>query len=443
MNLFARSASLCLALTLAAVTASSAMGRKPAGPPAAPAKTAGPAQPVTAPGGGGAAPAMPPFPVTVVPAPQVRHDVTAVPVPAGNAVHPVSIEGAPHEPPQPAATPEGPQPKIVFEELKYDFGEAMGVEKVEHIYKFRNDGPGQLKVDKVSTTCGCTAALISSKEIPPGGKGEIKTTFTVGGRQGKQTKHIYVYSNDPTEPKACLVLEGTIIPPLAVEPPSLILQDNKTESSRTVRILQTMPEELTLEEPTTRLNMVTAKLRSDLPENGKKRYAVEITLKPDLETGRYVENVTVGTNCKVKPKIEIPVRINVNGDITASPSRISLGQIPPGKEVTRSITLASTRDQAFTILKIEIDNAAFTISPSTPPPPAKTYTFTVSGKPESATGGVRAKVTFTLDHPKQKAIEVPIYGWLRSEHPAAPPRPVVQGSPAPAAAGQVVPAKDK
>ncbi|MEI6632235.1 MAG: DUF1573 domain-containing protein [Chlamydiota bacterium] len=424
MKLFARSAALCIALIFALFTIAAAMGRKPTGPPAAPAR---------------GKPAMPSLPVTVVPAPEARHDVPAAPVPAASPVHPVSVAGAPHETPQPAATPKGPQPKIVFEELKHDFGEVVGVEKVEHIYRFRNNGPGELKVDKVSTTCGCTAALISSKEIPPGGKGEIKTTFTVGGRQGKQTKHIYVFSNDPIEPKACLILEGTIIPPLAVEPANVMLQDTKSESARTVRILQTMPEELTIEEPTTRLNLVTAKLRSDQPENGKKRYTIEITLKPDLETGRYSENLTVVTNCKTKPKIEIPVRITVNGDITASPSRISLGQLAPGQEVTRSITLASTRDQAFTILKIEIDNAAFTISPSTPPAPAQTYTFTVTGKPESATGGVRATVTFTLDHPKQKTIEVPIYGWLRVERTPVPPRAAPQGSPAPAAAGQVKP----
>ena len=439
MKLFARSAALCIALILASFTIAVAMGRKPTGPPAAPAKTAEPAQPVTAPAGEGTVPAMPPLPVTVVPAPTARNEASAAPALTIRPIHPVNIAGTPPGTPMSAATPEGPQPKIVFEELKHDFGEAMGVEKVEHIYKFKNDGPGELKVDRVSTTCGCTAALISSKVIPPGGKGEIKTTFTVGGRQGKQTKHIYVFSNDPLEPKACLTLEGTIIPPLAVEPSNVMLQDKKSESSRTVKISQTMPEELTIEEPTTRLNLVTAKLRTDPPENGKKRYTIEITLKPDLETGRYSENVTVGTNCKTKPKIEIPVRITVNGDITASPSRISLGQIAPGQEVTRSITLASTRDQAFTILKIEIDNAAFTISPSTPPALAQTYTFTVTGKPESATGGIRAKVTFTLDHPKQKTIEVPIYGWLRVERTPVPPHAAPQGSPAPAAAGQVKP----
>ena len=437
MKSFARSAALCLVLILASFTIAVAMGRRPTEPPAAPAKTVEPAQPSAAPAGG--EPAMPPLPVTVIPVPEVRHDVPAAPVPAGTPVHPVSIAGAPHETPQPAATPEGPQPKIVFEEMKYDFGEAMGVEKVEHIYKFRNDGPGELRVDKVTTTCGCTAAVSEPKVIPPGGKGEVKATFTVAGRQGKQTKHIYVFSNDPLAPKMCLTLEGTIIPPLAVEPPNVMLQDKKSESSRTVRISQTLPEELTIEEPTTRLNMVTAKLRTDPPENGKKRYTIEITLKPDLETGHYSENVTVGTNCKTKPKIEIPVRITVNGDITASPSRISLGQIAPGQEVTRSITLASTRDQAFTILKIEIDNAAFTISPSTPPAPAKGYTFTVTGKPESATGGVKATVTFTLDHPKQKTIVVPIYGWLRVERTPIPQHATPQGSPAPAAAGQVKP----
>lgn len=431
MTSHARIPALCLALTLAASTAAFAMGRKPASPPPSPSPADTPvaARPVAAPAG---EPSMPP-PVVIADGPAPK-GAEAAPVTTQSAVSAISA-GEPATP-QAAATPSGPQPKIVFEEPNHGFGEVIGAEKIEHTYAFRNDGKADLKVDKVSTTCGCTAAVSEPKVIPPGGKGQVKAVFTVSGRQGKQTKHIYVYSNDPADPKICLTLDGTIIPPLAVEPPSVTLRDTQAESVRTVKISQTMPEELTLKEPVTRLNMVTAALRNDPPENGRKRYTVEIALKPELDPGRYSENVSVETNCTTKPKIDIPVRITVSGDIAASPSRISLGQISPGQEITRSITVASTRDKEFKVLKVEADNPAFTVIPSAPSETAKSFTFTVKGTPVSTTGGVRAKITITTDHPKHKTIEVPIYGWLRVERTPAPRPEAVQGIPTPPFAGQ-------
>lgn len=399
MHRIARAVAFVSVSILIAASDSSAAGRRPQGPVPAPAGEKAPA----------------PSAVRARPA----------------AVAPVQPAATP-----PAATPSGPQPRIVFESLVHNFGEAIGVEKVEHVFRFRNEGRADLLVDKVSTTCGCTAALISSKIVPPGGAGEISTAFTVGERQGKQIKHINVYTNDPVEPKLCLTLEGTVVPPLSVDPPTVFLQDRPGESSRAVRISQTLPQELTLGEPVTRLNLVTAVLREEPPEGGKKRYTLEVALKPEVEPGRHFENVSMPTNYVAKPTLQIPVRLTVRGEIAVQPSRISLGQLQPGQEIARSITLSSTRDREFRVLKAKIDNAAFRISPEVPPATAKSYTFTVTGAPTSETGGVRTKAIFTLDHPKQGTIEVPIYGWLRRSAPPATRQPFSRegsASPAPSA----------
>lgn len=42
------------------------------------------------------------------------------------------------------------QPKIVFEEEVYDFGEVMQGETVEHTFFFRNEGSEELVIDKVT-----------------------------------------------------------------------------------------------------------------------------------------------------------------------------------------------------------------------------------------------------------------------------------------------------
>ncbi len=324
--------------------------------------------------------------------------------------------GAPERTP----LPPGKQPKIVFKEKEYDFGKIMGVEKVEHIFKFSNDGKGDLKIDKVNTTCGCTAALLSANVIPPGGKGDVTTTFTVGGRQGQQTRQIYVISNDPTEPRATLTLKGFIIPPLSVEPSTVFLQPKDTVCTSTVKISQTMEEELKLGEVTTRLNLVNTQIKEGAPEKGKKRYSVDISLKPDIEPGRYFEYITIATNYPKKPKIEIQVHITVRGEIEASPSRISLGPLSTGQEISRTITLSGTKGQSFKVTRVEVDNKDFAVSPAPSSTPSPRQMFTLTGKSSAPSGRVKVNIIFHLDHPKQKKVAVTAQGDIRQEKTPAP-----------------------
>jgi hypothetical protein len=331
-----------------------------------------------------------------------------------------TIAGVETGAPERTAVPVGEQPKIVFEAKEYDFGKLMGADKVEHVFKFRNEGKGDLKIDKVNTTCGCTAALLSANVIPPGRNGEVTTTFTVGGRQGQQTKHIYVLSNDPNEPRVTLTLKGFIIPPVSVEPSSVFLQPKDTVSMSAVKISQTMEEELKLGEVTSRLNLVNTQIKEEAPENGKKRYSLEISLKPDIEPGQYFENVTIATNCATKPKIEISVRITVRGDIEAVPSRINLGSLSTGQEISRTITLSNTNGQSFKVERVEVENKDFAIRPEPSSTPSPSHTFTLTGKPSAPSGGVKTTIVFHLDHPKQKKVVVTAYGQIRQERTPVP-----------------------
>ncbi len=62
-------------------------------------------------------------------------------------------------------------PNLQFDNPKYDFGEVFQGGKVRHVFEFVNEGDEALYIDRVRSSCGCTAVLISEKNIPPGGKG--------------------------------------------------------------------------------------------------------------------------------------------------------------------------------------------------------------------------------------------------------------------------------
>jgi hypothetical protein len=105
-------------------------------------------------------------------------------------------------------------PKIEFTEVSKDFGRVKQGKVLTHNFRFKNVGDTTLIVKNVQTSCGCTAALASKRELKPGEAGEIKTTFNTRGYSGYNTKYIYVESNDPSEPRKQLMLKASIdIPP--------------------------------------------------------------------------------------------------------------------------------------------------------------------------------------------------------------------------------------
>jgi hypothetical protein len=92
-------------------------------------------------------------------------------------------------------------PRVVFEGKLWDFGKIKQGEAVSHEFIFRNEGNAPLRISRVTTSCGCTAALVSEKEILPGKEGRLKVTFDSHGYSGKVIKYIYFESNDPKAPQ--------------------------------------------------------------------------------------------------------------------------------------------------------------------------------------------------------------------------------------------------
>ena len=89
-------------------------------------------------------------------------------------------------------------PKIKFKETAWNFGKIKQGEVATHEFVFANEGDDTLTIEKVSTSCGCTAALVSDRSIPPGKSGKIEVKFDSRGYGGQITK---VVTSSPTTPR--------------------------------------------------------------------------------------------------------------------------------------------------------------------------------------------------------------------------------------------------
>jgi hypothetical protein len=102
-------------------------------------------------------------------------------------------------------------PIITFENPDFDFGSTKSKNKIEHVFKFKNEGKRDLIIHKIRATCGCTAIAPQKTVIKPGETSSFKATFTPGSRTGKQRKSIYVICNDPSKPTVRVMFSGQLL----------------------------------------------------------------------------------------------------------------------------------------------------------------------------------------------------------------------------------------
>jgi len=206
-------------------------------------------------------------------------------------------------------------PKLVVEESDYSFGQILQGTRVEHTFRFRNDGTLPLLIEKVRSSCGCTAALASATEIAPGAVGELRTTFDSARFRGPVVKTVYLYVNDPMQSVAQFYLRGAVKSEFVLQPEQLDLGQVAPGETAEARItLSNQGEQtITLSAPETTASELQVELAgSELPPGE----STQIVVRGTAREGKKGFNgyVLIKTGSPRMPELRIPVygRIAVN-----------------------------------------------------------------------------------------------------------------------------------
>lgn len=101
-------------------------------------------------------------------------------------------------------------PKAVFNHFSYQYGEIFQGEKIDHDFIITNAGVNPLIIHKVKSTCGCIKTSLTKTEISKGESAIIHVDFDSFGKEGKDSRSIYVYLNDPEKSAVTLDLNGIV-----------------------------------------------------------------------------------------------------------------------------------------------------------------------------------------------------------------------------------------
>jgi len=176
-------------------------------------------------------------------------------------------------------------PVITTETLEYDFGEVAQGDKVSYTFRFKNSGDELLEISSVSSSCGCTAALLSSKRVAAGDMGEIKATFDSSRFRGHVTKTITL-NNNSAQYQVQFKLKGVVKELLSVSTTriSWSFEDADQVASSQVVISNQSQQEIVLQKATSTNPQVTATLSQlKLAPGEKATLSVSGTLPPGQE----------------------------------------------------------------------------------------------------------------------------------------------------------------
>jgi len=263
-------------------------------------------------------------------------------------------------------------PDIEFSEEIWDFGTINQGDVVTHIFKIKNTGETKLVISNVRTSCGCTAALISSREIAPGKSSQIKVHFNSSGYKGKVTKYIYVESNDPDEPQKRLTIKVNInVPPK----PTIKLEENNWDfgliiqgekPTHILKVKNTGERELVINQIKTS-SRTTAKLISPdniLPgDEGK----IEISYNSSGQKGIIREFVYIYSNDTARKTMIFPITgyiIEPKQELTISPIFLDSGTIKQGEKYRAIIKLKNWGNKKIKIVKLDSSSKWIMANPS-------------------------------------------------------------------------------
>jgi len=148
--------------------------------------------------------------------------------------------------------------EITFKKTIYDFGKVAAGTRYSCEFKFKNTGDAPLKIKKVSKTCGCTPYSLAKKEYAPGESGSLKIRYNASGKRDmKIKKHLYVFSNDETNPKAMVTIKAHIAPTITFKPEKMDLS-LKDKNGGCGKITLRSPQPFSIEQFNSTAGCITA-----------------------------------------------------------------------------------------------------------------------------------------------------------------------------------------
>ena len=304
------------------------------------------------------------------------------------------------------------QPRVALDHGVFDFGTVERGVPVDHTFRLPNRGTAELRVDHVKSSCGCTVAVLSEREIPPGGEGRVAVTLDTARLSGRTTKTVSIYTNDPDQPVLALTLTGQVTTDLVVSPNPLYLGHVRRgdDTRHEVTIAPGRPGARYVVE---RLEDTNRAIRARLEPGAEGRgQRVVVELDREMPLGRFNEKLTLHTTSPRDPVITVSVFGSIEGDLVVLPPQVTFGVTRGGTAPERDLYIRNRGARPVTVTRVVVpdDVATYTLRAVED---GLEYRLTLRLRDRLPPGKVETEVEIFTDHPEEGHLVVPLYAIVR------------------------------
>ena len=229
------------------------------------------------------------------------------------------------------------EPKAVFPEVRFNFGEVLSGTVVEHDFALSNAGSAPMLIEKVSMT---TPLLVTQMphEVAPGAEGKIHFKLDTANLEGEFEGTILVSLNDPAMPQARLSFSGRVIPPIELSPqPAFFVAGQRGQGNRAdIEIVNHESEPLRIEKIEHPDERFTTQLETLDPGQ---RYRLTLALKPDAPAGRAAGTILISTSSRRMPVVEVGANTYLYERVHTFPDVVDFGTLHAGDAGRTAVVL--------------------------------------------------------------------------------------------------------
>lgn len=308
--------------------------------------------------------------------------------------------------------------RIKTESTTFDFGKVTQGTKVEHSFPISNTGKAPLKIERLNTSCGCTAAVVETAVLEPGQSTQVKVSFDTAGFSGLKVKTARLYTNDPKTPTVVFTLQGQVEAEIKLSLEALNFgQVNKGSTpSLTLDVIPRDPK-IKISSVSSRSAQLDIK-REELPTQGAR---FKVSLKAGAPIGPLRDRLSIKTSSSEEPLVNVGVFAKILGDLRLNPDTLSFGlleaPLTKSPELTSSLEyLENSKSRPdsqppLRILSVDSDNPLVSAEVVQVPETPSKLGIKVS-LASGLSGAFRAKIKVVTTHPdsEQNELILPIYG---------------------------------
>lgn len=249
----------------------------------------------------------------------------------------------------------------LFSEQGHDFGSVPRGAKVRHNFAVTNRLDEPLTILNVRASCGCTTGRAAVPNLAPGQATAVEAEMDTRNFVGKKATTLFVtlLTASGREAEVRLAVSSTIQSDIVLNPGTVdfgVVARGQTPT-QTLTIDRVGQSAWRVQRMVSACKAIDATLTESSRTAQGVGYQLTVTLRPDAPTGVVRDEIRLLTNDRETPVFPIQVTAAVRGDLSASPSVLSLGRVNSAGAVQGRFLVRSSRP--FTVRAVEGDGDGF------------------------------------------------------------------------------------